>query len=164
MKKMLRKLKREAFPFLILYLIFDITIIGTFIVAAHNNASLVGFDKISAIFNELLKDLTSFKFFTAIFVDFTGFITASFYTLIVFVVMFIIWKLKSSSSHEYEGIEHGSSEWAKNGEEFDKTEDGKEILNKKNGFILSKNHYLGTDLKKVAINKNVLVVGRIRCW
>ena len=37
-------------------------------------------------------------------------------------------------------------------------------LNKKSGFILSKDHYLGTDLKKVLINKNVLVVGRIRSW
>ena len=41
---------------------------------------------------------------------------------------------------------------------------GREILNRKSGFILSKDHYLGTDLKKVLINKNVLVVGRIRCW
>ena len=39
-----------------------------------------------------------------------------------------------------------------------------DLLNKKSGFILSKDHYLGTDLKKVLINKNVLVVGRIRCW
>lgn len=45
-----------------------------------------------------------------------------------------------------------------------KTSDGRELLNKKSGFILSKDHYLGTDLKKVLINKNVLVVGRIRSW
>ena len=51
-----------------------------------------------------------------------------------------------------------------NGEEYEKTSDGRELLNKKSGFILSKDHYLGTDLKKVLINKNVLVVGRIRSW
>ena len=40
-----------------------------------------------------------------------------------------------------------------------KLPNGSEILNRKSGFILSKNHYLGTDLKKVAINKNILVIG-----
>lgn len=164
MKKMLRKLKREALPFFIFYLIFDIAIIGTFVVAASNYQEVSGFEKISGILGECFNDLISFQFLKAPFVDFSGFITASLYTFIVFVILFIAWKIKFASTYEYEGIEHGSSEWAKNGEEFDKTDDGKEILNRKNGFILSKNHYLGTDLKKVAINKNVLVVGRIWSW
>lgn len=164
MKKKLRKLRKEALPFFIFYLIFDIAIIGTFIVAIHNNQSLEGFDKLTAIFNELFNDLVSFKFLSAIFVDFSGFMTASLYTFIAFVVLFIAWKLKFTNSHEYDGIEHGSSEWSKDGEEFEKLDDGREILNKKGGFILSRKHYLGTDLKKVAINKNVLVVGRFWCW
>ena len=66
---------------------------------------------------------------------------------------------KKSKTSEYEGIEQGSSDWSKGGEEFDKLPNGSEILNRKSGFILSKNHYLGTDLKKVAINKNILVIG-----
>lgn len=164
MKKMLRKLKREAMPFLIFYVIFDIVIIGSFVYTASAYKDVAGFEKLSGIFNNIFNNLVSFKFFAAIFVDFIGFITASFYTLLVFIALFIAWKIKFASTHEYDGIEHGSSDWAKNGEEFDKTDDGKEILNKKSGFILSKNHYLGTDLKKVAINKNVLVVGRIWCW
>ena len=73
-------------------------------------------------------------------------------------------KIKFAKTSEYEGIENGSSDWAKHGEEFAKTSDGREILNRKSGFILSKDHYLGTDLKKVLINKNVLVIGRIGCW
>ena len=80
------------------------------------------------------------------------------------IILFIAWKIKFAGESEYDGIESGSSDWAKHGEEYEKTSDGRELLNKKSGFILSKDHYLGTDLKKVLINKNVLVVGRIRCW
>lgn len=163
MKKILRKLKKEVKPFFIFYLIFNIVIVGTFIYAASNYKSLSGYEKISGIFGEFFNDLVSFKFLQAIFVDFTGFLTASIYTLVAFVILFIVWKIKFSTRYEYQDIEHGSSDWSKNGEEFDKLDDGREILNKKNGFILSKNHYLGTDLKKVAINKNVLVVGRFWC-
>ena len=78
--------------------------------------------------------------------------------------MFIIWKIKFAPTSEYDGKESGSSQWSKHGEEFDKLSDGREVLNKKEGFILSKDHYLGTDLRKVLINKNILVVGRIWCW
>ncbi|MEG1008861.1 MAG: hypothetical protein RSF67_03430, partial [Clostridia bacterium] len=65
---------------------------------------------------------------------------------------------------DFQGIEHGSSEWSKDGEEFNKLSDGTEILNKKDGFIISRKHFIGTDQRKVKINKNILVVGRIRIW
>jgi type IV secretion system protein VirD4 len=61
--------------------------------------------------------------------------------------------------HDYQGEEHGSSDWSKGGEEYRKLPDGSEILNKKEGFILSRTHYLGTDPKKVRIIKNILVFG-----
>ena len=61
--------------------------------------------------------------------------------------------------YEYQGEEHGSSAWSKNGEEYKKQPDGSYILNKSEGFILSKNHYLGTDPRKVRVNKNILVFG-----
>lgn len=164
MNSKLRKLKREAMPFLILYVIVDVLIIATFIVAASHNADANLVDKIKGISGEFFNDIITFQFLTVFFVDFLGFLKASIYTFLVFVIMFIAWKIKFAKTYEYEGIEHGSSEWAKNGEEFDKLDDGREILNKKDGFILSKDHYLGTDLKKVVINKNVLVVGRFWCW
>lgn len=50
---------------------------------------------------------------------------------------------------EYEGTEHGSSGWA-DGEQY-------EILNRHEGIILAKDHYLTTDNK--SINKNVLIIG-----
>jgi len=50
---------------------------------------------------------------------------------------------------DYEGVEHGSSGWA-DGEQY-------EILNKHEGIILAKDHYLTTDNR--FINKNVLIIG-----
>ena len=67
--------------------------------------------------------------------------------------------MTAREKHDYQGEENGSSDWSKNGEEFKKFPDGSEILNKKDGFILSREHYLGTDGKKVKINKNILVFG-----
>ena len=129
---------------------------------AHE-AKAAGENVITGIFSKFTTTLTHFKFFSAFVVDFIGFIKWSFWTLVITIGLFIAWKIKFAKSSEYEGIENGSSDWAKHGEEFAKTSDGREILNRKSGFILSKDHYLGTDLKKVLINKNVLVIGRIWC-
>lgn len=65
----------------------------------------------------------------------------------------------SRKKYDYQGEENGSSDWSKHGEEFRKNPDGTEILNKKEGFILSRDHYLGLDGKKVKVNKNILVFG-----
>ena len=109
-------------------------------------------------------DGIKFRFFLGIFLDFGGFINLTLWTFAAFVILFIAWKIKNGKDYEYQDIENGSSDWSKNGEEYDKLPDGSEVLNKKGGFILSKKHYLGTDLKKVKINKNILVIGRIRYW
>lgn len=77
----------------------------------------------------------------------------------VFIVLAFKYITSQREKHDYQGEENGSSDWSKNGEEFKKMPDGSEILNKKDGFILSRNHYLGTDGKKVKINKNILVFG-----
>lgn len=79
--------------------------------------------------------------------------------LAAFVVLSIKYISSQREDHDYQGEENGSSDWSKNGEEFKKLPDGSEILNKKDGFILSRTHYLGTDGKKVKINKNILVFG-----
>ncbi len=78
--------------------------------------------------------------------------------LVIMIVLTVKMLIEDSKKSDYDGKENGSSDWSKKGEEF-KLVAGKEILNKKNGFILSKYHFLGTDLKKVAINKNILVFG-----
>ena len=79
--------------------------------------------------------------------------------LVAFVYMSVKFISKNRKKHEYQGEEMGSSDWSKHGEEFRKNPDGTEILNRHEGFILSRDHYLGLDGKKVKINKNILVFG-----
>ena len=165
MKINVNKLKREAIPFIIAYVLFDLIIVGSIcagISQIPDGANL--FEKISTVLSNFVDNIITFKFFEGIVSEFNIFINWSFWSLLVFLVMFIAWKIKFAPNSEYDGKESGSSEWSKHGEEFDKLSDGREILNKKEGFILSKDHYLGTDLKKVLINKNILVGGRIWCW
>lgn len=79
--------------------------------------------------------------------------------LVGFIWLSVKFISNNRKDHDYEDEEHGSSAWSKNGEEYRKQPDGSYILNKTEGFILSKNHYLGTDPKKVKVNKNILVFG-----
>lgn len=165
MKIKANKLKREAMPFIIAFLLFDIIVVGAICAGIHEipeDANL--YISLKTVFSSFLNNIITFKFFVGIFLEFGTFLNWSFWTLIVFFIMFIIWKIKFAPTSEYDGKESGSSQWSKHGEEFDKLSDGREVLNKKEGFILSKDHYLGTDLRKVLINKNILVVGRIWCW
>ena len=157
-------LKREILMFLVLYLIFDIVLVGA-LFASYQAKELGKVEGLMADFQNFVPALTHpFSsdvpgIFPAMFKDFGGFLTWSLWALIICLAVFIYWKIKMAGKSEYEGKEHGSSEWSKGGEEFRKLSDGSEILNRKDGFILSKNHYLGTDLKKVKINKNILVIG-----
>lgn len=72
--------------------------------------------------------------------------------IICFVLwLFVVYQWKSDN--EYKSIEHGSGDWAQNGEEY-------QVLSKKDGFILSKNHYLPViPTPPTAKNGNILVIG-----
>lgn len=121
---------------------------------AANESSLV-----VAVISTFWGNITSLQFFSGIFADFLTFLKISGFIFLVVFGIYIYAKYKAGKGSEYEGKENGSSQWGKGAEDFKHASDGKEILNKKEGFILSKTHYLGTDLRKVGINKNILVVG-----
>ena len=161
MLKKLRKLKKELIILGVLYLVLDIYVLGAiFVTALSHEGQPNFFGQLIVHANEWTEKLKDpFGIIGGIFTDFGTFMVWSFWLLVICLGVYIAYKMKNQKNGEYDGIEVGSSDWAQNGEEFDKTENGKEILNKKYGFILSKNHYLGTDLKKVLINKNVLVIG-----
>ena len=57
--------------------------------------------------------------------------------------------IKLMPKHRYDDIEHGSSDWSQNGEQY-------KVLSKKSGIILAENNYLPLDKRG---NVNVLVVG-----
>ena len=68
---------------------------------------------------------------------------------IVYFIVFIIGFVKTMPKHQYDDIEHGSSDWSEHGEQYT-------ILNKKEGIILAENNYLPVEKRG---NVNVLVVG-----
>lgn len=68
----------------------------------------------------------------------------SFYGLFV-----LIGIAKAFPKHEYDDIEHGSSDWSENGEQY-------KVLSKSRGIVLAEKNYLPVDKRG---NVNVLVVG-----
>ena len=68
---------------------------------------------------------------------------------IIYLIFFIIGFVRTMPKHQYDNIEHGSSDWSQRGEQY-------KILNNKEGIILAENNYLPVDKRG---NVNVLVVG-----
>lgn len=73
---------------------------------------------------------------------------------ILYAIFVLVGLIKTAPKHEFSDIEHGSSDWSKNGEQY-------RVLSNKKGIILAENNYLPLDKRG---NVNVLVVGRIRFW
>ena len=78
-----------------------------------------------------------------------NFFSNFFVTTIIYLVFFIIGFSKILPKHQYDNIEHGSSDWSHGGEQY-------KILSNKEGIILAENNYLPVDKRG---NVNVLVVG-----
>lgn len=72
----------------------------------------------------------------------------------IYSIFAIIGVIRTAPKNEYEDIEHGSSDWSQNGEQY-------QILNKNKGIILAEDNYLPVDKRG---NVNVLVVGRFWFW
>jgi len=72
----------------------------------------------------------------------------SFYAIFVFVGI-----ARAFPKHEYTDIEHGSSDWSENGEQY-------RVLHRSKGIILAEKNYLPVDKRG---NVNVLVVRRLWC-
>lgn len=73
---------------------------------------------------------------------------------LMYIILMCIGIARALPKHEYDDIEHGSSDWSENGEEY-------KTLSKNKGIILAEKEYLPVDKRG---NVNVLVVGRFRFW
>ena len=71
------------------------------------------------------------------------------YYSILFIIFSIVGFTKSKPKGDYYDIEHGSSDWSLNGEQY-------KVLNKNKGIILAENNYLPVDKRG---NVNALIVG-----
>lgn len=85
---------------------------------------------------------------------FSNFIDVLWKSTVAVIILAIIGTVRNASKSEYENIEHGSSDWSKNGEQY-------KILSRASGIILAEDNYLPLDKRG---NTNVLVVGRFRFW
>jgi len=85
---------------------------------------------------------------------FSTFVDVLWKSTVAVIVLAIIGTIRNASKSEYENIEHGSSDWSKNGEQY-------KILSKARGIILAEDNYLPLDKRG---NINVLVVGRFWFW
>lgn len=159
MREFFEEFKSKAVILSIIALVASV-VLGGSLTKSIVDANAAGSDSlIFDVLNTWIGNITNMSFFAGMFSDFGLFLQITLWIFVIVFGIYIVAKIQTAGKSEYEGKENGSSQWSTGGEEFRKRSDGKEILNKKEGFILSRTHYLGTDLKKVVINKNVLVVG-----
>jgi len=110
-----------------------------------------GIQIIFSVFQTNIKDVGSNLI--SIFKYFGEYIGAMKTFTIVYLVLFVVVLIAKKTDKEFGGIEHGSADWASNGEEY-------EVLSKTEGFILAKDHYMPMiPTPPSGKNGNILVIG-----
>jgi len=114
-------------------------------------------DFLTNFVENFVKEVTSFTSFFRMF-TITGAIGVFFKCLIPYTIAFIFFSIKgywkTNPKGKYHDIEHGSSDWSTNGEQY-------KILSEDKGIILAKDNYLPVDKRG---NINTLIVGRFWFW
>lgn len=156
MQGAVRKNKKNFIIFIILWVILSIVLvmpISYSIVNAQVNGTFDMGKFLTGIYEAVINLGTVIgKTFTPAYIG-TFFSTLLKFS-VVYAIFVLIGLIKTAPKNEYTDIEHGSSDWSKNGEQY-------RVLNNKKGIILAENNYLPVDKRG---NVNVLVVGRIRFW
>lgn len=76
------------------------------------------------------------------------------YLTVALIFLSAVGFFKTMPKNEYTDIEHGSSDWATGGEQY-------EVLSPRKGILLAEKNYLPVDKRG---NVNVLIVGRFWFW
>ena len=152
----IRRNKKNFIIFAVLWVILSIVFVMP-IAYSITNASVDGEFDIGKFFSGIYEGITNLgtvigKTLTKDYIGTFGSTLAKFSVL--YAIFVLIGLIKTAPKNEYSDIEHGSSDWSKNGEQY-------RILSNKKGIILAKDNYLPVDKRG---NVNVLVVGRIRFW
>lgn len=152
----MRRNKKNFVIFIVLWVILSIVFVMP-ISYSIKNASIGGGFNTAKFLNGIYDGVVNLG--TVIGKTFTPeYIGTFFSTLLKFTVAYAIFVLigliRTAPKNEYSDIEHGSSDWSKNGEQY-------RILSNKKGIILAQNNYLPVNKRG---NVNVLVVGRFRIW
>lgn len=157
MKKLFtEKKKKKLLVYLILWLLLAIVFIIPISVAYKDSLNTRGnleLDSFQSIITGYLTNISiRVKAFSGDYKQNT--ISVLEYYSFFYLAFGVILILKSKDDGEYHNIEHGSSDWCENGEQY-------KVLSKNSGIILAKKNYLPVDKPG---NVNVLIVGRIWYW
>lgn len=153
--RIIKENKISLIVIIVLWLILAIIFVAPLAYAIAYAGQSGAFD--FAIFVEtFISSLISFNAITKVFSSLA--IGTFFKTLGIFTVIYAIFAtvgfFRTRAKGDYYNIEHGSSDWSENGEQY-------RILSKTKGIILAENNYLPVDKRG---NVNVLVVGRFWIW
>ena len=136
---------------LVLWAILTIVLVLPFTVAQKVATTKVGLDL--ARFTQVFGEAISHPFTTIGYIFTRGLVgnllSNWFVITIIFLIFFIVGFVRTMPKHQYDNIEHGSSDWSTHGEQY-------KILSNKNGIILAEKNYLPVNKQG---NVNVLVVG-----
>lgn len=155
MNKVGKNFRKNLIIFIIVWCILTILFVAPISFAIKEATINGGFEMITFIEN-VVPAISSFNaIFKVLSAEYIGtFLNTTLFFTAGFIIVVIIGLAKSSPKNEYSDIEHGSSDWSENGEQY-------KILSKNKGLILAQKNYLPIDKRG---NVNVLVVGRIRFW
>ena len=143
------KIKKVGIIILILWILTEIFLISPISVSVGED-TVKSVEDTTTVLERLFVNISSFNTITKLGKYFTSgkFVFFSVINTIFWLIIMSIATIKARDN-EYQDIEHGSADWAKNGEQYT-------ILSKKEGIILAKENFL--PLNKNG-NINVLVVG-----
>lgn len=150
----IRKSKKYFIIYAVLWLILSIVLVAPMAYATQHSIVNGAFN-IGTFIAESAGGIASLGKTLSEFPNYIGsFFDVLFKFTIFYLIFVIIGVAKARPKNEYTDIEHGSSDWCKNGEQY-------RILDNKKGIILAQDNYLPVDKRG---NVNVLVVGRFRFW
>lgn len=155
MYKIKHALKKSKFIFVIVLILW---VILSIVLIAPGTVSLIDSELTGTSFFELYVTNVGDVFgnlgkvFKSEYIETFG--RGELYLTIALFCMACVGIIKAFPKHEYTDIEHGSSDWATGGEQY-------EILSPKKGILLAEKNYLPLDKRG---NTNVLIVGRFWFW
>ena len=159
MKKLIEVIKQSkkfliiiAIIWLILAILFVSPVAYSIVETSNGDGTVNSNSFFTVLVESILQFNTFFKMFNENYIS--TFIKCLGYYTIGFIIFSIIGFLKMKPNGRYHDIEHGSSDWSSNGEQY-------KILSRNKGLILAKDNYLPLDKRG---NINTLIVGRFRFW
>lgn len=151
-KKAIKKSKKSFKLLIIFWGIIIFTLVCPIAKAIVDSKGISNASKIDVFFSSLITSIISLNSFKYLFSAkyFVTYIKTIFNFSILFAAFSAIGIWKSAPKSQYEKIEHGSSDWSENGEQY-------KILDEQKGIILARDNYLPLDKRG---NLNIMIVGR----